>query len=213
VIRRRFWIPCSFTLALGVGACGGSASVAPIAAAPEKEPRRPEGVVLEPQFTPPEPQERAFASGIVTLRRATATSEVESFVRRVLDACVAESLPELSSLLAADAPFFVGPRSTVAALDIFRQRLRTFDYGKLRGIALARWDDAEVLREDELSGRRAPILSDPRFPVLQPGDVYVHVPIDLPRVVSEPLFGDAVWFLLRRSGDRLVAVAAGEDPR
>lgn len=169
--------------------------------------------MLEPELKVPEAEERAFTGGVVSLRLPTATSEVESYVRRVLDACVAESLPEITQLFAADAPFFVGPRATVSAVDTYRNRLRSFDYGKLRGTTVAKWDDAEVLREDELLGRRGQLLSDPRFPTLQAGDVFVHVPIELPRNVSEPLFGDAVWFLLRRSGDRLVAVAVGEDPR
>ncbi len=194
-------------------ACGGASVPPPIAAAPEKEPRRPEGVVLEPELKVPDAEERAFAGGVVSLRLPTATSEVESYVRRVLDACVAESLPEIVQLFAEGAPFFVGPRATVSAVDTYRNRLRSFDYGKLRGTTVAKWDDAEVLREDELLGRRGQLLSDPRFPTLQAGDVFVHVPIDLPRNVTEPLFGDAVWFLLRRSGDRLVAVAVGEDPR
>jgi hypothetical protein len=211
VVPLRSWILSSL-LAFGL-ACGGTQAIAPIAAAPEKEPRRPEGVVLEPELKVPDAEERAVAGGIVSLRMPTATSEVEAFVRRMLEACVAESLPELAHLFAPDAPFFVGPRATVSAIDTYRNRLRAFDYGKLRGSAVAKWDDAEILREDELAGRRAPMLSDPRFPSLQAGDVFVHVPIELPRNVSEPLFGDAVWFLLRRSGDRLVAVVVGEDPR
>ena len=208
----RFWILSSLLLALGL-ACGGAQAIAPIAAAPEKEPRRPEGVVLEPELKVPDATERAVAGGVVSLRMPTASAEVESYVRRVLDACVAESLPEILQLFAAGAPFFVGPRATVSAVDTYRNRLRSFDYGKLRGTSVAKWDDVEILREDEVAGRRGQLLSDPRFPALQTGDVLVHVPIDLPRNVTEPLFGDAVWFLLRRSGERLVAVAVGEDPR
>ncbi len=169
--------------------------------------------MLEPTLTVPDAEERAAAGGVVALRLPTASAEVESYVRRMLEACVAENLPELAQLFAPAAPFFVGPRATVSAVDTYRNRLRSFDYGKLRGATVAKWDDMEILRDDELPSRRAPLLSDPRFPPLHAGDVFVHVPIDLPRNVNEPLFGDAVWFLLRRSGDRLVAVVVGEDPR
>jgi hypothetical protein len=162
-------------------------------------PRRPDGVVLEPVPAMPVAVDRAPATGIVALREPVADKDVEDVIRAYVRAFEREDLDALVQLLAQEASPLGRAGGKNQLVELWRTKLRNFEYQKLAGVEIARVTQIETLTYEALaaSGGAA------RPAEMRPGDLYVRVPITTPRVGTDQLFGDVLVLLLRREDGRL----------
>jgi len=188
----------AFASASALTACGGAGALETATELP-KTPRRPDGVVLEPPPALPPASDRAAATGIVALREPLADKDVEEIVRAYVRGFEREDLDALVRLLAQEAAPLgrAGGRSQL--VELWRTRMRNFEYQKLAGTEIARVSQIERHTWETLGAPGSP----GRPAEMRPGDVYVRVPIATPRVGSEQLFGDILVLLLRREDGRL----------
>ncbi len=186
-------------LALALTACGGAAPLETATEVPVA-PRRPDGVALEQPPAMPAPADRAPARGVVALREPLADKDVEDIVRAYLRAFEREDDQALSNLLASEAAPLGRPgTSRIHLVELWKTKMRNFEYQRLAGVEVARISQIEKHTYDTLGVPGAP----PRPPEMKPGDLYVRVPIVTPRIGSEQLFGDVLVLLLRREDGRL----------
>lgn len=168
-----------------------------------KAPRRPDGVALEQPPVLPAPSDRAQARGIVALREPLADKDVEDVVRAYLRAFEREDEQALQELLAQDAAPLGRPgTSRVHLVELWKTKMRNFEYQRLVGVEVARMSQIEKHTYDTLGAPGAP-GAPARPPEMKPGDLYVRVPIVTPRIGSEQLFGDVLVLLLRREDGQL----------
>lgn len=187
-----------FALVLGPLACAGSGALETATEMP-KTPRRPDGVVLEPTPAMPTPADRAAATGVVALREPLADKDVEDVVRAYVRAFEREDIEALVQLLAQEASPLGRAGTKNQLLDLWRTKMKNFEYQKLAGVEVARVAQIEKFTFEALGTSGAP----PRPPEMRPGDLFVRVPIATPRVGSDQLFGDILVLLLRREDGRL----------
>ena len=185
-------------LAFASGGCGAGG----LETAPEmpKLVRRPDGVVLEPPPALPAAADRATASGIVALREPLADKDVEELVRAYVRGFEREDIDALMRLLAQDAAPLGRAGNRNQLVDLWRTKMKNFEYQKLAGTEIARVTQIEKHTYDTLGAAGGPI---PRPTEMRPGDLYVRIPIATPRIGSEQLFGDILVLLLRREDGRL----------
>jgi hypothetical protein len=164
-----------------------------------KTPRRPDGVVLEPSPALPSASDRAPATGIVALREPLADKDVEDVVRAYVRAFEREDIDALVQLLAQEAVPLGRAGSKNQLVDLWRTKIKNFEYQKLAGVEVARFAQIEKHNYDALGASGGPV----RPTEMRPGDLYVRVPIATPRVGSDQLFGDILVLLLRREDGRL----------
>jgi len=164
-----------------------------------KGPRRPDGVVLEPAPALPAPSDRAKASGIVALREPLADKDVEDVVRAYVRAFEREDIDALVQLLAQDAAPLGRAGSKAQLVELWRSKMKNFEYQKLAGVEVARVAQIEKHTYETLGVSGAPT----RPTEMRPGDLYVRVPIATPRLGSDQLFGDILVLVLRREDGRL----------
>jgi hypothetical protein len=183
---------------LALTACGGAGGLETATEMP-KAPRRPDGVALEQPPAMPSALDRAPATGVVALREPLADKDVEEIVRAYLRAFEQENDKALDGLLAAEAAPLGRPGTNrVHLLELWRTKIRNFEYQRLAGLEVARISQIEKHSYD-LLGQPGSL---PRPPEMKPGDLYVRVPIVTPRIGSEQLFGDILVLLLRREDGR-----------
>ncbi|MDB4936102.1 MAG: hypothetical protein JWP87_3074 [Labilithrix sp.] len=188
----------ALALALALVACAGSGALETSTEMP-KTPRRPDGVVLEPPPAMPAPSDRAAATGIVALREPLADKDVEDVVRAYVRAFEREDLEALVQLLAQEASPLGRAGSKAQLVELWRTKMKNFEYQKLAGVEVVRVAQIEKHGYDTLGASGAPA----RPAEMRPGDLYVRVPIATPRVGSDQLFGDVLVLLLRREDGRL----------
>ncbi len=164
-----------------------------------KTPRRPDGVVLEPPPALPPAQERAAASAVLSLREPPFDQDVEEVVRAYLRAFEREDLDGLVQLLAQEATPIGRGGGRTQLVDLWRARMKSFEYQKLAGAEVAKLGQLERKTYD---GFTTPAAGT-RPPEMRPGDVLVRVPIATPRIAGEQLFGDVLVLLLRREDGKL----------
>lgn len=193
--KSRTSIVCSVILA----ACGGGSTLETATEIP-KAPRRPDGVVVERRAALPATSDRASAEGIIALREPLADRDVEDLVRAYIRAFEREDDRALAELVTQDAvPLGRTGLSRGHLLEIWRAKMKNFEYQKLAGLEVARFSQIEKHTYDTLGASG----THPRPPEMRPGDLYVRVPIATPRVGQEQLFGDVLVLLLRRDGGQL----------
>jgi hypothetical protein len=181
-------------------ACAGSGGLDTVTEMP-KTPRRPDGVVLEPPPAMPAPADRASATGIVALREPLADKDVEDVVRAYVRAFEREDIEALVQLLAQEASPLGRAGNRAQLIELWRTKMKNFEYQKLAGVEVARVAQIEKHGYDTLGGASG---GGPVRPAeMRPGDLYVRVPIATPRVGSDQLFGDILVLLLRREDGRL----------
>ncbi len=170
-----------------------------------KTPRHPDGVVLEPPPAMPPPSDRAAATGIVALREPLADKDVEDIVRAYIRAFEREDVDALLQLLAQEATPLGRAGGKAQLVDLWRTKMKNFEYQKLAGVEVARVAQIEKHTFDTLgaSGASGASGTPLRPPEMRPGDLYVRVPIATPRIGSDQLFGDILVLLLRREDGRL----------
>ena len=177
-------------------------------------PRKPDGVVLEPEPAVPEVSDRAPTGGVVALREPLGGEAVALVVRALFHAFEKEDADALAALL-VDDPVILGAGTSpgggrgprAALLDLWRGRLKSLDYSRLAGSEVARLDRLERYEYDDLGGAGAP----PRPVEMKPGELLLRIPIAMPRVGTEQLFGDVVILLLRRDGSGFKISGFGEE--
>ena len=183
-------------LAHGASACGGGALET--ATEMPKTPRRPDGVVLEPPAALPAAQERGKTAAVLALREPAPEEDVDEVVRGYLGAFEREDVAALAGMLTQDAAPLgrAGGRSQL--VELWRSRMKSFEYQRLAGIEVARMSQLERRGYDGF-----PPGGPPRPSEMRPSDVLVRVPIATPRVNGEQLFGDVLVLLLRREEGKL----------
>lgn len=178
-----------------------------LGSAQEKEPRRPDAVVVEPPAAMPATTSRAYARGVVALREPLASDAIRDLVSELIDAWQRESLDALTALLTADAgPFEARARGKGPLVEGWRQRLRSHPYGRLATVELVRSERVERWEAEDLGGPDAPA----RPPDMRPGELYVRVPLEISRIAGEKLFGDVIVLLVRREDGKYRIAAYGE---
>jgi hypothetical protein len=189
-------------------ACGRAAPP-PVMAAPADSAsavRAPDGVAMDLPPALPPPASKAPAGGVASLRVPVSRDAVASLLRSFFDAWSRESVDDLAALLAPDAgPLEARARGKRALVDVWRQRIRSHEYGRLAGTEMFRPERIERWEPDELSAEGAPPHVDAR-----PGELTVRAPVETTTVGGEKLFGDAVVMLVRPEGGKLRIEAYGE---
>ena len=121
-----------------------------------------------------------------------------------------EDVDALVQLLAQEASPLGRSGNKTQLVDLWRTKIKNFEYQKLAGVEVARIAQIERHTYDTLGASGAPS----RPTEMRPGDLYVRVPIATPRVGSDQLFGDVLVLLLRREDGRLkIAGQADENGR
>jgi hypothetical protein len=198
--------------ALVLAGCASSSIVAPAvdARGSDRAARRPDAVALDLPVTTPVAVSRAEAGGVVALRVPVSREAVAGLLRSFFDAWAHESIDDLIALLVADAgPIEARSRGSRVLVDGWRQRMRSHEYGHILGVQMSRSDRIERWEPDELGSAGAPAHID-----AHPGEIAVRVPVEVPQVAGDRLFGDAVVMLLRPDPGGLRIAAYGEvEPR
>jgi hypothetical protein len=164
--------------------------------------------VVEPAPALPKAVDRAPARGVVTLREPLGVEAARDVVRAYIHAFEREDVEGLGQLLTPDAgPLFGGRGGRGGLLEQWRTRMKNFDYGRLAGGEVARFDRIERFEYDELGAPGAP----PRPPEMKAGELLLRVPIATPRIGADQLFGDVVILLLRREESRLKIAGVAEE--
>ena len=154
----------------------------------------------------PHAADRADGRGVVTLREPLTRDALISVVRAYTQGFLKEDAGALQTLLAPDATFLSPPQTPGTGnniIDVWNNRIRSFDYTKLAGAEIFRADKIEVLTFED--------TKDVRPASMRPGDVFLIVPIQTPRVGTDALFPEKVSMLLRREKGRYVIAGLSED--
>lgn len=197
----------ALALAALASSCGRSGGLETATEMPVAR-RRPDGVVLETTPAMPVAVDRAPAIGIIALREPLADKDVDDVVRAYLRAFEREDIDELVQLLAQDASPLGRAGGKNQLIELWRTKMKSFEYHKLGGAEVARFARLEKLAYDEFGVSGVP--SRPRPAEMRSGDLYVRVPIATPRIGTDPLFGDVLVLLLRRE-DGCLKVAGQAD--
>lgn len=153
---------------------------------------------------------RAEARGVVTLREPLAEEALRQCITTILDAWQHKSIEGLRELLTADAGPLDGRSGGRKALeDSWRQRMHVHEYERLAGLELVRFERVQRWEWDALGHPDAP----ERPADMQPGELYVRVPLEVTVVAGEKLFEDEMVLLLRPEGTRFRVAAYGEQSR
>ena len=168
--------------------CGG-ASFETVTELP-KTPRRPDGVVLEHPLTVPDAEERGKTDGtLLALREPFELRALVELVKVYFRAWEHEDVEALARLLTPDAVLLRRPGASV--VDSFRLRMRTYEYQRIAGLEVARFDHLERYGYGDVVVAQRPLE-------MHEGDVLVRVPVLVSRVSGDPLFGEALVLLVRR---------------
>jgi hypothetical protein len=194
-------------LAVACFACGGSEPPLKTQAAEvSSAPRRPDGIVIDLPHALPPAADRADARGVVSLREPLPKEALLAVVRAWVDGFMKEDLDALRALLASDATWLWSPAAGGPArpiVDLWAERLRNYDYGKLAGAEIFRADKIDLLTFEE--------AKEVRPGSMRSDDVLVTVPIQTSRVGTDALFPEKVTFLLRRDKGRYIIGGVFED--
>lgn len=189
---------------LQASACAGAVPPAEDEGAPR---RRPDGVAIDPISAPPPPRDRAeTADALVTLRAPLGVDRALFTVQELFRKIVVEDSEGLEALFTRDALAVTtlapgaGSGQTPSAMNFWRGRFHKLDYTKLAGEVIYRDAEVTVYRADDT-------VDAPPHPAVRPealggNDVVVRVPILVPRIGADRLFGDEMIVWLRRDGDR-----------
>ena len=194
----------------GLAGCGGGAAEATTksaaAPAPSSSARRPDGIVIDLPSALPRASDRADGRGVVTLREPLSRDALVAVVRAYTQGFLKEDPSALQALLAQDAVFLAPPQTpgvSSSIMEVWGNRLRSFDYTRLAGAEIFRADKIEILTFED--------TKDVRPGSMRPEDVFVIVPIQTPRVGTDALFPERISMLLRREKGRYVIAAVAED--
>lgn len=132
----------------------------------------------------------------------------EPIARAFLDALVDEDLRQLTALFVpSGGQFLSGGLGASNPVELWRQRFRLYDYGRLRGQPFARLSEATLARRAEYEKKDLPLS-------VENGDVFFRVPLVAPQGPGEPVLGSSVTLLLRQTnaGTKIVGYDEGRSP-
>ncbi len=181
-------------------ACGG---VFPTVTELPKVQRKPDGVVLERPLTVPDPEERGKTeASLLALREPFEARQIVELVKTYFRAWEHEDVDGLTHLLTADAVMLRRPGSSI--VDTFRTRIRTYEYQRIAGMEVARFDRLERFGFGDVAAAQRP-------PEMREGDLLVRVPVLVSRVGGDPLFGEGLVLLVRREEGTVRIAGLAED--
>jgi hypothetical protein len=182
----------------------------------EEQPRRPAGIAVDLRSTPPPARDRASTDEpSVALRAPLGVGQAHAVVNGFFDAVYGEDISALGDLLVEDAVVQdTRPRSKTkshGAAALWRQRFQKRAYQSLVGQLVYRPTDIATFRDDQLDALPLGVRYLTLNEAVRPGDIVLHVPIVTHSIKSERLFGNHVFFWLRRRGSRYVIYQMAED--
>lgn len=177
-----------------------------------KTPRSSPGVLIElPPTFPPVRDVATIGAGAVALRAPPDVQDAEELVSAYVRAFVREDEQALAALLTEDAAPLPPARGRL--IEVFRTRLRNFDFTRLAGLEVARLGAMELVPYDALAAE-AGGASLRRPDTMKPGDVLIRVPMDATSSAStgESLFGEVLVLVVRRVEGRLRIAGQADEP-
>lgn len=165
-------------------------------------------LLLPRELALPEPTEHADARGVAVLRVLLDMQSAEPIARAFFDAIVEEDMRTLTNLIVpTGGQFLSGGLGAATPLEMWRQRFRLYEYGKLRGQSFAHFGEAVLLRRGDYERKDTHVAVDD-------ADVFFRVPVNVPQGQGEPVLGSSVTLLLRRTsaGTKIVAYDEGRNP-
>lgn len=197
-----FGFSCALLLVAGCGST--TPAMFPTGEDGAKGMRRPDGVIIDPASDPPAPHDRADSvDGLVTLSTPLSADVAIETVRSLFRHVVAESSDGLQELFTANAravsasPGYYGQPGEPWLW--WEQRFRRLDYTQLSGETLFRESEIEIYRaSDDLDSPPHPAL---RTEALDETDVILRLTMTAGTTGIDRLFGDQIFFWLRREGD------------
>jgi len=182
-------------------ACGG-ASFPTVTELPKVQ-RKPDGVVLERPLTVPDAEERGKTeASLLALREPFEARQIVELVKTYFRAWEHEDVDGLTHLLTADAVMLRRPGTNI--VDTFRTRIRTYEYQRIAGMEVARFDRLERFGFGDVAVGQRP-------PEMREGDLLVRVPVLVSRVGGDPLFGEGLVLLVRREEGTVRIAGLAED--
>lgn len=168
--------------------------------------RRPDGVAVDRVSEPPASRDEAPSSeGVVTLRTPLGLDRAHAAVRRFFEAVVAEDPAALAQLVRADTMLHdtrtSGQQRTQGLLPLWRMRFSKYDYGQLGARTIFQESEVMTYRADQLGALPLEVQHLVRDVAIEPTVVVLRVPIVTVTVKNERLFGEEIFFWLRRRGD------------
>jgi hypothetical protein len=199
-----------------VGCSGdGAARFATASSLPAGE-RRPDGVAVDRVSEPPAFRDEApSADGIVTLRTPLGLDVATAAVRRFFEAIVDEDAAALANLVRSGAMLHdtraTGQSRTQGLVPLWRLRFNKYDYGQLGSRTIFQESEVKSYRVEELDRLPLEVQHLVRGVSLEPTVVVLRVPIVTATVKNERLFGDEIYFWLRRHDDGYEIYQVAED--
>jgi hypothetical protein len=168
-------------------------------------------VIADPIFLAPGATIRAEASaGIAALTPPLADRLARRAIDAFFSALTAKDIGRLAAAVTPDAVMTgLTHRGPASLLELCRSRMATLRYDLLASERLYRAADVETYAYEDLE---QPELRQRGRPVeMQPGDLYVRVPMAVVRAGSDRVFGDELGFVLRRTGPQFKVRAVLDD--
>ena len=161
-----------------------------------QSPRRPDGVVLDPEPALPRAVTRAPARGIVSLKEPLGDKVVGAAIEAFFAVFTGHEPEPLEGVLARSARLLDshGGSSYAVVRDELVRRVAAFKASNVTTVHIDRVERSEYGDLGEAGLRRRP-------PEMRPGDVLVRVHVTIPGAGGERLFGNVVVLLLRWDED------------
>lgn len=194
-------------LALILAACGGEVPARfETAASLPDGPRRAGGVAVDRVSEPPASRDEAPSDeGVVTLRAPLGLDVAHAVVRRFFEAVIDEDAAALAQIVRGGAMLHdtrtTGQARTQGLVPLWRLRFSKHDYGQLATRTLFLESEVMSYRVDELDALPLEVQPLVRDVAYEPTVVILRVPILTATVKNDRLFGDEIYFWLRRLGD------------
>lgn len=198
------------------GCDGQRAAEFPTRSAHADQERRAAGIAVDLTSPPPTSQDRAQTKDtIVALRAPLGLEAAHETVDHFFEAVVAEDISALSDLVQDETQVQdTRTGATTAAhpaAALWRQRFQKREYQALSGELVYRDADVGTFRGDQIDDLPLAVRYLSSNDDVLPNDVVLHVPIVTHSLRSERLFGDEIFFWLRRRGSRYVIYRMAEE--
>ncbi|HHH29855.1 MAG TPA: hypothetical protein ENK57_16125 [Polyangiaceae bacterium] len=203
-------------MALLTGCDRRGAGEFPTRSAHADDDRRAAGIAVDLTSPPPTPRDRAETKeAIVALRTPLGLEAAHETVDRFFDAVFSEDIAALAELV-QDETQVQDTRANASAkahpaASLWRQRFQKREYQALAGALVYRATDVATYRGDQTDELPLDVRYLSSGDDVLPNDVVLHVPIITHSLRSERLFGDDIFFWLRRRGSRYVIYRMAEE--
>lgn len=178
--------------------------------------RRAAGIAVDLSSAPPPARDQADThQAVVALRAPLGLGAALDVVGEFFEAVHAEDMAALSDLVrpktqVEDTRVGSSTKSHVAT-NLWRHRFQKRDYPSLTGQLVYRRGDISTFRGDQLEALPLNVRYLADGEDVLPNDLVLQVPIITHTVANERLFGDELFFWLRRRGSRYVIFRMAEE--